>query len=326
MATELTLPNGKTELATVGDNPVLVYLAGLRTYHSRRTMRQSLGLVAGLLSGTIDEGGNYYTDPEPYPWSELDAQHVTMVRSWLAENYKRATANKVLSALRGVLKAAFELGQMSAEQYQRAKLVKGLKGKTLPAGRSIAGGELGALLNVCDMSPVGVRDAAIISLLYSCGLRRAELVGLDLSDFDPVAGTLFIQGKGDKDRLAHLVNGAAEAFGDWLAVRGGDPGPLFVPAVKGGSLRLGDRLTAQAVYKMLLTRAKKAGVKDLSPHDFRRTFVGDLLDAGVDISTVQQLAGHADVSTTQRYDRRPEAARRKAAQSLHVPYRRRVIR
>lgn len=307
-----------TELVASG-NPVLVYLAGLKTGNSRRTQKQALDRVAGFLAGAD-------TDALTYSWQALDFQHVIMVRSWLSETFKVRTANKMLSALRGVLKAAFKLGLMGAEQYQRAREVEGLKGNSLPAGRSIASGELDALLDTCDDTPVGVRDAAIISLLYSCGLRRAELVGLDFVDFDEAAGTLLIAGKGDKDRLAHLVNGAAESFVDWLVVRGAGAGPLFVPAVKGGSLRLGDRMTTQAIYKMLKTRAVRAGVKALSPHDFRRTFVGDLLDKGVDISTVQQLAGHADVSTTQRYDRRPEAARRKAAQSLHVPYRRRVVR
>ncbi len=116
-----------------------------------------------------------------------------------------------------------------------------------------------------------------------------------------------------------LVGGAADALGDWLALRGARPGGLFLPITRHGKI-VGERMTSHAIYNVLAKRQAQAGVAKLSPHDFRRTFVGDLLDTGVDLSTVQQLAGHASVTTTARDDRRGEAAKRKAVEVLHFPY------
>ena len=79
------------------------------------------------------------------------------------------------------------------------------------------------------------------------------------------------------------------------------------------------RLNAQTIYDVLKKRALQAGVGDFSPHDFRRTFVGDMLERGVDIATVANIAGHASVDTTRRYDRRPEETKKKAAKVLDFP-------
>jgi integrase len=149
-------------------------------------------------------------------------------------------------------------------------------------------------------------------------------VALELSDFDTLTGKLTIRsGKGRKDRTVYATNGTHAALSDWLTIRGNTPGALFTPVNKAGKVTIAT-MTSQAVYNMLKKRAVQAGVKDFSPHDFRRTFVGDLLDRGVDIVTVQKLAGHASPTTTGRYDRRPEEAKRQAAAKLHFPYSKRT--
>ena len=109
-----------------------------------------------------------------------------------------------------------------------------------------------------------------------------------------------------------MQNGAQEALGAWLAVRGSEPGPLFSAVNHGGRIQPG-RLTAQVLRWACLKRGAEADVASFSPHDLRRTFISDLLDAGVDLVTVQKLAGHANVQTTARYDRRSEAAKRQGA-------------
>ena len=147
------------------------------------------------------------------------------------------------------------------------------------------------------------------------------MVSLDRDDYDPATGELRVRGKGSKERLVYVDNGAADALQDWIGIRGDELGPLFPPIDKGGAIQP-RRMTEQAVYNVLRKRAAQ-GVGQGSPHDLRRTFISDLLDAGADISTVSKLAGHASVQTMARYDRRGDVAKRKATGLLHVPYRRR---
>ncbi|MEE8583762.1 MAG: tyrosine-type recombinase/integrase, partial [Acidobacteriota bacterium] len=299
------------------ENPALVYVASLTTNGGRRSMRQALGEIAEIVS-------TGRATAHTLDWPSLRYQHTQAIRTALIEaGYKPATVNKALSALRGTLKAAWQMGQMDAESYHRASSVANVKGSSLPAGRDLSEGEIRALMACCseDDSPAGFRDAALLAVLC-LGLRRAEAVALDCAD-DAEAASLKVRGKGRKERLAYACEGASEALADWLKVRPDEPGPLLLPIRKGGAIQSG-RMSTQAVYEILRSRARKAGVKQFSPHDLRRTFVGSLLDAGADVSVVSKLAGHASVTTTARYDRRGEKAKRKAASLLHVPYRRRL--
>lgn len=310
------------------ENPVLSYLGRL-SEGSRRTMRGSLEEIA-----RVSSGGN--VGALAFPWWQLTGTHTAVIRGFLAERYAPSTANKMLSALKGVLKACFRLGLMTADERDRASDVAPVRGTRLPPGRSIPRGELSALFEVCakeaddsKMRARGVRDAAMLALLYVGGLRRAELASLKLSDYEPETGTLRVRGKGNKERAVYAEGGADVLLEGWLEIRGdGEPGdPLFLPVSKDGQVRHEDAhgekkvsLSDQAVYKMVKRRQREANVKEISPHDFRKTFVGDLLDAVGDLSVAQKLAGHADPATTARYDRRGERAMRRAASHLHVPH------
>jgi len=297
----------------LSEQPATVYLAGL-SERSRRTMRGDLQTMAALLSG-----GRY--DAQTLNWSSVRYQHAAAIRAAIADKYAPATANRMLSALRGVLKAAWRLGQLPTEEYHRAIDLPTVKGESLPRGRAIGAGELRSLFTICreDGSLHGRRDAALLALLYGGGLRRAEAVGLDIGDYDAATGELrVLHGKGGKQRTVYATNGAKVAIESWLAVRGDETGALFLPIRKGGAIE-NRRMNNQSVFDILVKRAREAGLKDVSPHDFRRTFISDLLDAGADISTVQKMAGHANVTTTARYDRRGEVAKQKAAELLHVP-------
>lgn len=211
------------------------------------------------------------------------------------------------------------------DQAERIASVKDVKGTRLQKGRHISSGELAALMGACeaDLTPAGARDAALIALAWSCGLRRGELGSLTLADWQPGKGEgdLIIHGKGDKVRTLFVYNGAYEALADWLELRGAGPGPLFCAILKSGELVPAQRLHGEALRKVLGKRLGQAGINQPTTwHDFRRTFAGNLLDNGQDLVTVQKLMGHSSPTTTSQYDRRGAEAQRKAIKTLHVPY------
>jgi integrase len=294
-------------------NPAVVYLARLAP-GSRPTMRNALTRIAGLVVADVS--------PFAFDWAVLRYQHTAAIRARLAEAYAPATANRMLAALRGVLRESWRLGLMPAEEYRRAVDIEPVRGTSAPSGRALARGELLALVGACvqSNSAAGARDAAMLAVLFGGGLRRAEVVALDLADFDAETGALTVRhGKGNRARTAYASNGSLKALVAWLVVRGNEPGPLFFRILKGGRL-VPERLTPQAVLSILARCATVAGVAKFSPHDLRRTFISELLDCGADIATVRRLAGHSSVQTTASYDRRGEHAAKRAAEMLSFPY------
>ncbi len=316
-------------------NPVLVYLGKLTSAHSKRTMGRTLDVMADMLTGgipdQIDKAGKKVHGAKAAmlgaAWGQLRYQHTAKLRADLVQEFSVSTTNIYLSALRGVLKEAWRLGYMNAEEYQRAIDIQNIKAESLPAGRDLANGEIKALVRACiddKNRSAGIRDAALIAVLYA-GARRSEAVKLNVSDYDPETGRLTIRGgKGRKDRTTYIDPGGQMALEDWLELRSTVPGPLFLKVRQTGEIELREDgyLTAQAVYNVLVKRGRQAGIEGFSPHDFRRTVIGDLLDAGVDIVTVAKMMGHADVKTTKRYDRRPEKVKQAAAGKIRLPYRR----
>src|SRR6266508_6736478 len=303
-------------------NPAAVYLASLGD-GSRLTMRSALNTIAELLGvGEMRDADGRDMRCLAVPWASLRYQHTAAIRAQLQDRYAPATANKLLAALRRVLKEARRLGQMSADDHDQASDLKNVRGTRLPSGRALGEGEIVSLMRICadDATAAGARDAAIIALLRGTGLRRSEAVALDLADYESLTGAITIRsGKGKKERLTYVAGGAKAALDEWLVARGQAAGPLFYGITKGGRLVV-RRLADQAIAVICAARATEAGVAPFTPHDMRRTFISGLLDAGADIATVQRLAGHEDPATTSRYDRRGEAAKQRASELVHVPY------
>lgn len=149
---------------------------------------------------------------------------------------------------------------------------------------------------------LGARDRAVLELLYASGLRVSELVGLDCEDADLRAGTVRVLGKGRKERIVPMNVKAAQAIGAYLDQRAA----LLPPKRKEERAlflnRLGGRLTARSVERMLAKYILRSGLqKTVTPHVLRHTFATHLLGAGADMRGIQELLGHASLSTTQKY-------------------------
>ncbi|MES2347818.1 MAG: tyrosine-type recombinase/integrase [Pseudomonadota bacterium] len=237
-------------------NPALVYLAGLQPT-GRRGIYVSLKQIVRL-------DGDRAT-VETFDWAELRYEHVAAIRSRLIEQgLAPATINHAIAALRGVARAAWNLGLVSAEDYERIKHVPSVRGERLAPGRALDKGEVAALLDACsrDESPAGRRDAAIIALLFAAGLRRSEAATVRVEDYDPATGELRVIGKGDKQRAVWLTNGAVAAIEDWLEVRGLAPGPMLIGIYKSGRMRTSGEhaMRDTAIYDALQKRARQAKV------------------------------------------------------------------
>ena len=240
-------------------SPAESYLLSLAS-GSRRAMNQALNVIAAV----IEPGST----ANALDWSRVGYADVARVRSALAVKYSPAMANKCLAALRGTLKATFRLGLINSDSLTRALDVRRVRGERITRGRSLDTDEIGKLIAACDQTAViGIRNAAIVALGFGCGLRRAELVGLDVADVIEDGAALRVRGKGNKERLVYLADSTRMHLLAWIECRGPQVGPLFCALCHG--MVNPQRLTEQTVYDVLQSLATKARIDHISPHDLR---------------------------------------------------------
>lgn len=213
---------------------------------------------------------------------------------------QKATLARKISALRTFYKFLCRQGYYAHNPAQTLSLPK--KPRKLPSYLSVD--EAFTLLDTARPdTPRGLRAQAILELFYSSGLRIGELVGANLEDLDLEQGCLRVKGKGKKERLVPLTAKAISALNDYLAVRqhflSQSPGE---PAAAVFLNRQGKRLSDVSVRIMVKRELLKSGVlKNLAPHGLRHSFATHLLEGGADLRTIQELLGHASLSSTQRY-------------------------
>lgn len=299
-------------------NPYWVYLARFGG-ESRRTMRGCLDRIAAMI---LDLPGPAPGLGEQIPWEQIRYPYAMLLRTEFTETWQSLShVNKHLSALRGVLEECWHLKLMSAEDYHLARDVKNIKGSREATGRNIHSDEIAALLAACladESIPHGVRDAALVAVLQSTGIRRAEAAAALIERYDHGERSLRVIGKGNKERSVYIHETAAPYLDRWLVTVADRRGPLFRSIDRWGNIHA-DPLSARAIGYLLNERRGQAGLPRLSTHDFRRTFIGDFIDAGGDLVQAQKLAGHASATTTASYDRRPGRALRTAVDRLSLP-------
>ena len=229
-------------------------------------------------------------------WPRLDSQHVRMyaARSHAGGLAPRSVQRR-LSAVRSFFRYLIRekvLTHNPAAEVRAPKVKRGLPG-TLDVD------QVGRLLEIPVTDPLSARDRAIMELFYSSGLRLAELVSLDLGDVDLAEQLVRVTGKGRKTRIVPVGRMAREAIVRWLQDRGGvaraDQPALFVA-------RNGQRLSPRAIQVRIAQWARRQGLPvHVHPHLFRHSFASHILESSQDLRGVQELLGHADISTTQVY-------------------------
>jgi integrase/recombinase XerC len=262
---------------------------------SAHTVRAYLGDVSGLLAHATATGR-----------SDLAGLDIGELRAWLAYEHRaghaRATVARRAAAVRAFTAFACRRGWLAADPGSQLGAPK--VSKRLP--QVLGQAQMLAVLDGSgpDRGPaeaaVGLRDAAIMELLYASGIRVSELCGLDLGDLDRGRRTVRVLGKGSKERVVPVGIPAIRAVDAWLAAGR----PPLTTARSGSAMFVGvrgGRIDPRTVRRVVHDRLAGAGVPDTGPHGLRHTAATHLLEGGADLRSVQEILGHASLSTTQIY-------------------------
>jgi integrase/recombinase XerC len=243
-----------------------------------------------------------YLEPSGEKAPAVEQVDIVILREWMADLFDRGLSaisiRRKLASVRSLFKFLRQEGVLPGNPAARLRTPKAPKilpdvmsaekaNRLLDTAESLENGE----------RPSKERDLAFLELLYGCGIRVSELVGINLSDIDLDEGWLRVRGKGNKERQVPVPGQAAKAVGRYIGTRNAAPGEqaLFV---NGRGRRLGDRSVRKLVkwYALVTT-----GDSTVHPHSFRHAYATHLLADGADLRAIQELLGHAKLSTTQKY-------------------------
>jgi len=257
----------------------------------RRDLRRYVGFLEAEGIGTLDEVSEATVTAFLVRLREGDPEHAPLGAS---------SAARTVVAVRGFHKFCVRDGLV--EHDPAASVKPPAPAKRLPKALPLS--DVEAILEAAGAAgtPLALRDRALLEVLYGTGARISEAVGLDVDDVDRVDRTVLLRGKGSKERLVPIGTFALEAVEAYVTRARPD---LVSARTQAGALFLnsrGGRLSRQSAWAVLVKAAERAGVtREVSPHTLRHSFATHLLDGGADVRVVQELLGHASVTTTQVY-------------------------
>ena len=281
-------------------NPGLIGMPILRRYIQYLRLERSY--TANTLDAYLKDLQkllNYYSD-EGIDFRQVTLAQLDQFSRTLQElGVQPRSVARILSGVRSFYRFLTLEGEVETDPTELLESPK--IGKHLPEVLSLP--EIDAIESAIDLTkPEGIRDLAIIEVLFSCGLRISELIGLKISELYLEEGYLRVHGKGRKERLVPISETAIERLRQWFVVRQG-------VAVKPGeedyvfiSLRRGKHLSRISLFVYIKDYATRAGIrKNISPHTFRHSFATQLLEGGANLRAIQAMLGHEDIATTEIY-------------------------
>lgn len=326
---EKRLRAGLTRKRATSGRSLFCYTSVMKLSEAKRQFLEYLEIERGRSVKTIENYSHYLDTFLAYAKSDdpkkLTEELVREFRLYLnrqpgtkvsgrMEPMKRRTQNYYLIAVRAFLKYLRKRGveSLNPERIELAKVPE----RSLDL---ITTAELDRLLQAPNLTtPVGLRDRAILELLFSTGLRISELCGLSIDDVDLTRDEFSVRGKGDKVRVVFLSSEAKEAIRTYLKSRKDLDEALFVQYGKNAKQAKALRLSVRAVQRMMKQRAAEAGItRKVTPHVIRHSFATDLLQNGADLRSVQALLGHANIATTQVYTHVTDAHLREVHKKFH---------
>jgi integrase/recombinase XerC len=271
-----------------------------------RDLRQFLAFLWGVdaardgRSGKVDDGRSG-EDGGGGPRPELiGPSDVTAYVYSLHDRCKKVTVARKLSTLRSFFRFLVRKGILGASPAEHVPTPRAEK--RLPTVLTVE--EVASLVEAprgVSGAETALRDLAILEVFYSSGIRLSELTGLAIKDVDLAAGTLRVLGKGNRERMAYLGGLAADSLKRYMEKGRGGPASALAPLFVG---KAGKAVSRRTVQRIVRRYARLSGIgKAPTPHSLRHSFATHLLDAGVDLRSIQEMLGHKSLSTTQRYTR-----------------------